>query len=70
MVRVLGGGEMGELSQEMTEEEKEMLRLYTASVDTDIVDHDLVLHLLRHIHSNQPEGAVLVFLPGYDDIAT
>ena len=64
------GGEVVELSQEMTEEEREVLRLYTASVDTDRVDHDLVLHLLRHIHTSQPEGAVLVFLPGYEDIAT
>ena len=66
------GGEMVELGQEMTEEEREVLRLYTASVDQqeDRVDHDLVLHLLRHIHSSQSEGAVLVFLPGYEDIAT
>ena len=64
------GGQEAELSQEMTEEEREVLRLYTASVDTDQVDHSLVLHLLRHIHTSQPEGAVLVFLPGYEDIAT
>lgn len=64
------GGEVVELSQMMTEEEREILRLYTASVDTDLVDHDLVLHLIRHLHTSQPEGAVLVFLPGYDDIAT
>ena len=64
------GGEVAELSQEMTEEEREVLRLYTASVDTDQVDHQLVLHLLRHIHTSQPEGAVLVFLPGYEDITT
>ena len=63
-------GSVVELSQEMTEEEREVLRLYTASVDTDQVDHDLVLHLLRHIHTTQPEGAVLVFLPGYEDITT
>ena len=58
------GGEMVELGQEMTEEEREVLRLNTASVDTDRVDHDLVLHLLRHIHSSQPEGAVLVSQSG------
>ena len=63
-------GSVVELSQEMTEEEREVLRLYTASVDTDQVDHDLVLHLLRHIHTTQQEGAVLVFLPGYEDITT
>ena len=63
-------GEVVTLSQEMTEEEREVLRLYTASVDTDLVDHDLVLHLLRHIHTSQPEGAVLVFQPGYEDIPT
>lgn len=53
----------------ITEEEREILRLYTASVDTDKIDHDLVLHLLQYIHTSQGEGAVLVFLPGYEDIS-
>ena len=61
--------EKQEVSQAITEEEKEILRLYTASVDTDKVDHCLVLHLLRYIHTSQDEGAVLVFLPGYEDIS-
>lgn len=33
------------------------------------VDHDLLLTLIKYIHSTQPtEGSILVFLPGYDDI--
>ena len=53
----------------ITDEEKEILRLYTTSVDTDKVDHELVLHLLHYIHNSQGEGAILVFLPGYEDIS-
>ena len=33
------------------------------------MDHNLILHLLVNIHNQQVEGAVLVFLPGYEDIS-
>lgn len=33
------------------------------------LDHDLLFHIISHVHSNQPtDGSILVFLPGYDDI--
>ena len=54
----------------MAPEEKERLELYHASVDQDRLDHDLILKLLGHIHRHQAPGAVLVFLPGYEDIST
>ena len=53
----------------MKSEEKELLELYYGSVDQDIVDHDLLLSLLTLIHQTHPPGAVLVFLPGYEDIS-
>ena len=53
----------------MKQEEKELLDLYYACVDHDKIDHDLILKLLIAIHTTQPHGAVLVFLPGYEDIS-
>ena len=53
----------------MKQEEKELLDLYYACVDQDKIDHDLILKLLIAIHTTQPHGAVLVFLPGYEDIS-
>ena len=58
---VTDGGEVG---TSLSAEEKEILKLYQATVDTDRVDHDLILHLLVHFHTQQVEGAVLVFLSG------
>jgi len=52
----------------ITAEEKAVLDLYQATVDTDKVDPALVQHLVQHIHTSQGEGAILVFLPGYEDI--
>jgi len=57
-----------EESKMLSSEEKALLDLYQATVDSDRVDHDLLLHLLASIHTQQSEGAVLVFLPGYEDI--
>lgn len=53
----------------MKQEEKDLLDLYYACVDHDKIDHDLILMLLIAIHTTQPHGAVLVFLPGYEDIS-
>ena len=50
-------------------EQQRLVELYLSTVDEDRVDCDLVLHLLLHIHTTQGPGAVLVFLPGYEDIA-
>ena len=53
----------------ITPEQQRLVELYLSTVDEDRVDCDLVLHLLVHIHTTQGPGAVLVFLPGYEDIA-
>lgn len=61
-----------ESSQEMTEEQKSLLSIYHSAFDDEYVDHDLIVALIQHIQSKEKnnEGAVLVFLPGYDDIIT
>ena len=53
----------------ITPEQQKLVELYLSTVDEDRVDCDLVVHLLLHIHTTQGPGAVLVFLPGYEDIA-
>ncbi|KAK7115641.1 3'-5' RNA helicase YTHDC2-like [Littorina saxatilis] len=49
-------------------ENRELLSLYQQSFDDDKVDISLVTELILKIHTTQPEGAMLIFLPGYDDI--
>lgn len=57
-------------ARELSEEEKELLNLYQHSFDDDKVDIELILSLVIKILSTSKEGAVLIFLPGYDDIVT
>ncbi|NXA20103.1 DHX36 helicase, partial [Ibidorhyncha struthersii] len=52
-------------------------RLYSAStidalemMDDDKVDLDLIAALIRHIVLEEEDGAILVFLPGWDNIST
>ncbi|XP_046840987.1 ATP-dependent DNA/RNA helicase DHX36-like [Xenia sp. Carnegie-2017] len=40
-----------------------------ANMDFEKIDHSLVEQLLMHIGRNMKEGAVLVFLPGWQDIS-
>jgi hypothetical protein len=54
-------------SCQLTVEEAEQLARYQASFDDEQVDHRLILSLLEHL-VEEPPGAVLVFLPGYEDI--
>ncbi|GFR98538.1 ATP-dependent RNA helicase DHX36 [Elysia marginata] len=49
-------------------EDREILTAYQQSFDDEKVDINLVLCLLHKIHSSGIQGAILVFLPGYDDI--
>ncbi|XP_046683583.1 3'-5' RNA helicase YTHDC2-like isoform X1 [Homalodisca vitripennis] len=35
----------------------------------DVIDYHLTVKLLLHIHLNEPEGAILVFLPGFEHIS-
>ncbi|XP_073241899.1 3'-5' RNA helicase YTHDC2-like [Porites lutea] len=57
-------------SNEISEESKELLSIYHKTFDDDRVDLDLIISLLTYICTNETEGAVLVFLPGYDEIIT
>lgn len=54
----------------ISEEDKLLLETYQSTFNDDNVDYDLLLTLIIHIHTKMPPGAILVFLPGYDDIVT
>ncbi|XP_040013730.1 3'-5' RNA helicase YTHDC2 isoform X2 [Xiphias gladius] len=55
-------------SAELSTEEQELLKLYHHSFDDEWVDLDLIMDLLHNICSTTCDGAVLIFLPGYDEI--
>ncbi|KAL0870333.1 hypothetical protein ABMA27_005350 [Loxostege sticticalis] len=46
------------------------LDVYHHAFSEELIDHDLMLALVKHIHLNLPKGSILIFLPGYDDIVT
>ncbi|OMO68104.1 Single-stranded nucleic acid binding R3H [Corchorus olitorius] len=46
----------------------QLLDRYIVAVDTDIIDVVLIEQLLRKICNDSNEGAILVFLPGWEDI--
>jgi len=50
--------------------EEEALRRYQASHDDEEIDYDLLLDIIRYIdQSSYGDGAVLVFLPGWQEIS-
>nr|XP_009399067.1 PREDICTED: DExH-box ATP-dependent RNA helicase DExH6 [Musa acuminata subsp. malaccensis]XP_009399068.1 PREDICTED: DExH-box ATP-dependent RNA helicase DExH6 [Musa acuminata subsp. malaccensis] len=49
-------------------EEEELLNEYLASINPEHIDTVLIERLLRKICNDSAEGAILVFLPGWDDI--
>nr|XP_020456653.1 probable ATP-dependent RNA helicase YTHDC2 [Monopterus albus] len=53
---------------ELSTEEQELLRQYHHSFNDERVDLDLIMNLLHNIVSTSNDGAVLIFLPGYDEI--
>ncbi|XP_072550527.1 3'-5' RNA helicase YTHDC2 isoform X2 [Salminus brasiliensis] len=53
---------------ELSAEDQELLKAYHHSFDDEKVDLDLIMHLLYNICYSSDEGAVLIFLPGYDEI--
>ncbi|XP_073408067.1 3'-5' RNA helicase YTHDC2 isoform X2 [Dendrobates tinctorius] len=55
-------------SSSLSVEEQELLKAYHYSFDVDKVDLDLILHILYNICQNSDSGAILIFLPGYDEI--
>ncbi|XP_033750300.1 LOW QUALITY PROTEIN: 3'-5' RNA helicase YTHDC2-like [Pecten maximus] len=52
----------------LTDAEKDLLSLYQNCFDDEKVDIQLILNLIYQLMINYSEGAILVFLPGYDDI--
>ena len=58
---------------EIRPEQRELLSLYHNSFNDEKVDQDLIVELVRFIqrkYAFEEEGAILIFLPGYDDIVT
>ncbi|XP_054842559.1 3'-5' RNA helicase YTHDC2 [Eublepharis macularius] len=53
---------------ELSAEDRELLKAYHHSFDDEKVDLDLIMHLLYNICHSCDAGAVLIFLPGYDEI--
>ncbi|KAJ8338689.1 hypothetical protein SKAU_G00354750 [Synaphobranchus kaupii] len=55
-------------SASLSAEDQELLKAYHHSFDDEKVDLDLIMHLLSNICQSSDDGAVLIFLPGYDEI--
>ncbi|XP_023389396.1 probable ATP-dependent RNA helicase YTHDC2 [Pteropus vampyrus] len=53
---------------DLSAEDRELLKAYHHSFDDEKVDLDLIMHLLYNICHNCDAGAILIFLPGYDEI--
>lgn len=51
-----------------SEEEQHLLDRYLSSVDPELIDDVLIEQLLKRICSDSEDGAILIFLPGWDDI--
>ncbi|KAM4710439.1 3'-5' RNA helicase YTHDC2 [Discoglossus pictus] len=52
----------------LSNEDRELLKAYHHSFDDEKVDLDLIMHLLYSICQSYEAGAILIFLPGYDEI--
>ncbi|KAK2976169.1 hypothetical protein RJ640_019455, partial [Escallonia rubra] len=51
-----------------SEEEQQLLDQYLSTIDPERIDDLLIEQLLRKLCSDSKDGAILVFLPGWDDI--
>lgn len=51
-----------------SQEEQHLIDKYLSSVNPELVDDVLIEKLLRRICADSDDGAILVFLPGWDDI--
>lgn len=64
--------ERSKQEEELSQQEKEKQRILAAYQqqfkDDNEVDHDLILSLLEGLYRNGHSGAIMVFLPGYNDI--
>ncbi|CAD0202068.1 unnamed protein product [Chrysodeixis includens] len=72
--KLLSTFNFGDETKENTEEdaavENFLLDVYHHTFSEELIDHDLMLALIKHIHISLPKGSILIFLPGYDDIVT
>ncbi|XP_009958574.1 PREDICTED: probable ATP-dependent RNA helicase YTHDC2 [Leptosomus discolor] len=55
---------------DLSAEDRELLKAYHHSFDDEKVDLDLIMHVLYNICQSYDAGAVLIFLPGYDEIVS
>ncbi|XP_009982820.1 PREDICTED: probable ATP-dependent RNA helicase YTHDC2 [Tauraco erythrolophus] len=55
---------------DLSAEDRELLKAYHHSFDDEKVDLDLIMHLLYNICHSYDTGAILIFLPGYDEIVS
>ncbi|XP_068190442.1 3'-5' RNA helicase YTHDC2 isoform X2 [Antennarius striatus] len=72
-IPLLEGGSLDEtqlVEEDLNTEDQELLRTYHNSFDDELVDLDLIMDLLHNISLTTSDGAVLIFLPGYDEIVT
>lgn len=56
------------LEKHQSEKAESLLRIYKDRYDEEAVNVDLILDLLYLIDKQNSEGAVLIFLPGYEEI--
>lgn len=45
-----------------------LLSDYDKTISDELIDFDLIIHVIKYIHGTNKPGSILVFLPGYDDI--
>lgn len=45
-----------------------LLSRYQKQNSDDVIDRKLIYNIIKYVHKNEPQGSILVFLPGYDDI--
>ncbi|XP_077646398.1 3'-5' RNA helicase YTHDC2-like [Lonchura striata] len=57
-------------ASDLSAEDRELLTAYHHSFDDEKVDLDLIMHLLHSICHSSDAGAILIFLPGYDEIVS
>lgn len=58
------------LDRHMSERVESLLKTYRDRHDEEQINVDLILDLLHLIEQHQDPGAVLIFLPGYEEIMT
>ncbi|CAH1795870.1 unnamed protein product [Owenia fusiformis] len=57
-------------AETISQEDRDLLKIYHHCFDDEKVDLDLIMAILHQIYTSNTEGAVLIFLPGYDEIVT